>query len=185
MKKNIENKGKTATDALKNEVADKASMSEVRRRVVTMIMIFSNVRLLPVKQFLSILMVTTFSIFIGGCGEEKMSVAALQKSAEKGNVKAQYILGVRYLTGEGIPEDRNKASEWIHKAAEGGYIDAQYNLGVWYYEDKQSYRFVSQSNARAFEWIQKAAKQGDIDAQCLLGEMYHYGEGVPKSCRKW
>jgi TPR repeat protein len=69
-------------------------------------MIFSNVRLLPVKQLLSILMVITFSIFIEGCGEEKMSVAALQKAAEQGNVKAQYILGVRYLSGEGIPKIR-------------------------------------------------------------------------------
>jgi hypothetical protein len=35
MKKSIENKGKTATDTLKNEVAGKAQMPEVRRRVVT------------------------------------------------------------------------------------------------------------------------------------------------------
>lgn len=35
MKKDIENKGKAATGAPKNAVADKASMSEVRRRVVT------------------------------------------------------------------------------------------------------------------------------------------------------
>jgi hypothetical protein len=35
MKKSIKNKGKTATNALKNEIAGKASMPEVRRRVVT------------------------------------------------------------------------------------------------------------------------------------------------------
>jgi hypothetical protein len=35
MNKNIENKGITATDTLKNEVAGKASMPEVRRRMVT------------------------------------------------------------------------------------------------------------------------------------------------------
>jgi hypothetical protein len=35
IKKSIENKGKTATDALKNEVAGKALMPEVRRRVIT------------------------------------------------------------------------------------------------------------------------------------------------------
>jgi hypothetical protein len=35
MMKSIENKGITATKALKNEVAGKASMPEVRRRVVT------------------------------------------------------------------------------------------------------------------------------------------------------
>jgi hypothetical protein len=34
MMKSIENKGITATDTLKNEVADKASMLEVRRRMV-------------------------------------------------------------------------------------------------------------------------------------------------------
>jgi hypothetical protein len=34
MKKSIENKGITATIALKNEVAGKASMPEVQRRVV-------------------------------------------------------------------------------------------------------------------------------------------------------
>jgi hypothetical protein len=35
MKKNIANNGITATATLKNEVAGKASMPEVRRRVVT------------------------------------------------------------------------------------------------------------------------------------------------------
>jgi hypothetical protein len=35
MMKSIENKGITATIALKNEVAGKASMPEVRRRMVT------------------------------------------------------------------------------------------------------------------------------------------------------
>jgi hypothetical protein len=35
MKKSIENKGKTATLALNNEVAGKAQMPEVRRKVVT------------------------------------------------------------------------------------------------------------------------------------------------------
>jgi hypothetical protein len=35
MMESIENKGITATIALKNEVAGKASMPEVRRRVVT------------------------------------------------------------------------------------------------------------------------------------------------------
>jgi hypothetical protein len=35
MMKSIENKGITATDTLKNEVAGKASMPEVRRVVVT------------------------------------------------------------------------------------------------------------------------------------------------------
>jgi hypothetical protein len=33
--KNIENKGQTVTSALKNAVAGKAAMSEVRRRVIT------------------------------------------------------------------------------------------------------------------------------------------------------
>jgi hypothetical protein len=35
MKKSIENRGKTATNALKNEVAGKAQMPEVWRRMVT------------------------------------------------------------------------------------------------------------------------------------------------------
>jgi hypothetical protein len=35
MKKSIENKGQTATLTLKNEVAGKALIPEVRRRVVT------------------------------------------------------------------------------------------------------------------------------------------------------
>jgi hypothetical protein len=35
MKKSVENRGITATVTLKNEVAGKASMPQVRRRVVT------------------------------------------------------------------------------------------------------------------------------------------------------
>jgi TPR repeat protein len=48
----------------------------------------------------------------------------LMPEAEKGNAEAQYAIGYMYYYGEGVVEDKKKATKWIHKAAEAGQKDA-------------------------------------------------------------
>ena len=47
-------------------------------------------------------------------------VAELTANAEKGDVKSQYLLGLRYSKGDELPLDKLKAYMWLHLAAEQG-----------------------------------------------------------------
>ena len=49
-------------------------------------------------------------------------LAGLCASAEAGAASAQYFLGLRYATGEGVPQDDVEAVSWYRKAAEHGHI---------------------------------------------------------------
>ena len=68
---------------------------------------------------------------------------SLKIRAEQGDADAQYILGVMYDNGEGVPQNEQEAMKWWHKAAEQGVAEAQFRIG-WAYdfgdgvtEDKQ------------------------------------------------
>ena len=52
--------------------------------------------------------------------------------AEKGDAKAQTLLGIFYQLGAGVPKDDAEAVKWYRKAADQGYATAQFNLGVIY-----------------------------------------------------
>ncbi|GHT40295.1 hypothetical protein AGMMS49921_01440 [Endomicrobiia bacterium] len=48
-----------------------------------------------------------------------------KKSAEQGNAKAQYNLGLMYDKGEGVKQDYKEAVDWYKKAALQGHSDAR------------------------------------------------------------
>lgn len=56
----------------------------------------------------------------------------IEKLLEKNNAEAQYKLGIRYYTGDGVEKNHSEAVKWFRKAAERGNAEAQYNLGVCY-----------------------------------------------------
>ena len=98
-------------------------------------------------------------------------IDALKEMAEKGEVKAQFHLGVKYEFGLGVTEDDAEAVKWYRKAAEQGDSSAQFMLG-------EKYDFglgVTEDDAEAAKWYRKAAEQGDQGAQYSLGLMYAYG----------
>ena len=53
---------------------------------------------------------------------------------EQENVNAQYMMGLRYDLGSGVPQDYVKAAEWHQKAAEQGHAQAQARLNEMYAE---------------------------------------------------
>ena len=63
-------------------------------------------------------------------GQHDEAVKLFQSLADEGFATAQYILGVCYCNGVGLPKDDVKASELFLKAAGQGNADAQYELGV-------------------------------------------------------
>ena len=51
-------------------------------------------------------------------------------SAEHGNAKAPFNLGVMYYNGEGVPKDYKEAYAWWSVAKSNGHEVAAMNLGV-------------------------------------------------------
>ena len=51
-----------------------------------------------------------------------------KKKAEEGVDYAQYDLGIRYLTGDGVEKDPKVAEQWLKKAAAQGHADAKKKL---------------------------------------------------------
>ena len=101
--------------------------------------------------------------------------------ARQGDAGAQFILGLMYFKGKGVPEDHREAAKWFRKAAEQGDAGAQFNLGVMYFKGEG----VPEDHREAVKWLRKAAEQGYARAQFNLGVR---GEGVLKDYReavKW
>lgn len=90
----------------------------------------------------------------------KKAYELLKPMAKKGNVIAQYNLGVMYETGDGIPQNHKAASKWFRLAAEKGHAKAQNNLGNAYLTGEG----VIQNYQEARKWYQLSADQGHPSA---------------------
>lgn len=67
----------------------------------------------------------------GGVYEE--AVTRDLQLAEEGEAAAQYRLGMRYLTGDGVPQDYGLAMQWFHRAAEQYHTAAMDELANAYH----------------------------------------------------
>ena len=52
----------------------------------------------------------------------------LHKQAEKGHVYAMFNLGIGYMNGYGVNQDKAKAIEWFRRAADKGFAGAKAEL---------------------------------------------------------
>jgi TPR repeat protein len=60
--------------------------------------------------------------------EAKKKLQWQMERAEKGSDPAQYALGMRYLNGDGVEKDLEKAKKWLSEAAKNGNADARKKL---------------------------------------------------------
>jgi hypothetical protein len=103
--------------------------------------------------------------------------APIESESQTGETaQAQYLLGIAYATGQGVPQTYSEAAKWYRKAAEKGLSGAQYDLGLLYAEGHG----VARDYGEAAKWYRKAADQGNAMAQYKLAEVYREGEGVPR-----
>jgi TPR repeat protein len=102
---------------------------------------------------------------------------SVEKRAERGEAKAQYLLGKRYFDLGTYPGDYERAARLIAKAAEQGYAKAQTALGLLY----ENGWGVKKDYNQALKWLRRAADQGFPVAQNELGIMYAKGRGVSRS----
>ena len=87
-----------------------------------------------------------------------------RKSAEQGNLDAQYQLGRMYDSGLGVSINKKEAFKWYSLSAEQGSIDAQYNLGL-------AYRLgigVEQSFTKSLKWYKESALKVIVALNIIL-----------------
>lgn len=65
-------------------------------------------------------------------GLDKLGVDELRKAAEKNNAGAQTLLGIKYMRGDGVQVDNQKAAYWYRRAASQGNAWAQAILAASY-----------------------------------------------------
>jgi hypothetical protein len=110
---------------------------------------------------------------------------ALKARAENGDSDAQYELGLRYYSGDGVAKDDGEAMSWIREAAEQGEPRAEFALGLAYRKGIGMMRDLLTGT----QWISKAAEDGDINAENALSVMYQKGMGGlardPDASDKW
>jgi serine/threonine protein kinase len=114
-------------------------------------------------------------------GRPEESAALLSRSAELGNTTAMVELGEDYSTGEGVPQDENKALSWFRRAAEAGNSSGMLSLGGLYLLGIDG---ADPDEAEAAHWFQKAADRENPAAMYDLATMYESGRGVARSLEK-
>lgn len=112
-----------------------------------------------------------------GCVTTPKHVSRTMEMAERGDVQAQYQLGLNYTNGTGVAQDYSKGAQWFLKAALQGKADAQFMTGVAY----AAGRGVPRDPAIAYEWFDKAANQGHPAALYQKADALANGRGVGKN----
>ncbi len=101
----------------------------------------------------------------------------LTQLATAGNAKAELVVGLKYLDGDGVTVNEADAAKWLERAAEQGLAVAQYRLGTMY----ERGRGVPADTARAVHWYQLAAQAGNRKAMHNLAVAYASGTGTTKN----
>jgi len=94
-----------------------------------------------------------------------------------GSPRAQLILGLKHIKGDGVPADPAEAATWLLRAAYQGEPTAQYWLGMLYARGQG----VPIDPAQAIHWYEAAAQKGNAMAMNELAALYEHGAGVPRS----
>ncbi len=92
----------------------------------------------------------------------------LVKEANSGNALAMHELGIRYILGDGVPADTEKAAYWIGKAAERGLTGACYNFAILLNNGWG----IKWNPFTAYDYFMKAAQNSMPQAEYFIGMMY-------------
>jgi len=136
---------------------------------------------------LAILLATTFPSAADELSDAKQALDArqyrkaiplLQPLAEKGDPRAQHLLGFAYMFGTGIKKWETQAQYWLMKAAAQDYTPAIGLLGRLLLE-------IDRSPSRGLPLIKIAVRRGDPASQAALGGLYLVGyPGIPVDIAK-
>lgn len=85
---------------------------------------------------------------------------AFRETADRDDPTGQWMLGRLYLTGQGVPQDRDKAIDLLHKAADQGQLQAIELLAAIHDSEADG----RTGTAIAAELFERAAANGSVDA---------------------
>lgn len=85
------------------------------------------------------------------------TLAEVRTLAESGDPGAQYELGARYHSGDGVPQSDPEAVKWFTRAAKQGHIVSQAMLGYFYWVGQGVPRDIN----KAYFWSVLARAGGD------------------------
>ena len=88
------------------------------------------------------------------------SVPLLEAGEQQGHLGSKNSLGISYINGRGVLQDKDRGFSLCLEAANEGLANAQYSVGTFYEEGK----VVKQDMGKAMEWYEKAANQGLFEA---------------------
>ncbi|MFQ0815363.1 peptidoglycan-binding protein [Brucella anthropi] len=102
--------------------------------------------------------------------------AALREAAARGDARALFEIGNRYMEGRGVAADFAKAAKWYEISAGQGFAPAQYRLGNFNEKGLGMPRDLD----KAKTWYQLAAQQGNASAMHNLAVLFATGaNGTP------
>ncbi|MCB1822475.1 MAG: sel1 repeat family protein, partial [Candidatus Competibacteraceae bacterium] len=96
--------------------------------------------------------------------------------AKQGDPRAQNMIGLMYLRGQGVMRNPRTATEWLRRAAMQGNVEAQFHLGILYADDPS----IAPSEREASFWLIRSADRGNPEAQYVLATQYATGKGMKR-----
>lgn len=98
----------------------------------------------------------------------------LRPLAENGHPDAQFMLGLMYTDGRGVPADAKQAFQYFLHSAQGGNAQAQHNLAHAY----ENGTGAGKDAGKALHWYQQAAKQGQSKSAAALKRLSGQSEPI-------
>ncbi len=121
------------------------------------------------KMLLGILM-TALPLFVAA--DHDLTDNAFEEAKYEESPRAQYTLGMMYLQGRGVPENKTLALFWLKKSASQNYYLALHRLGRVYLSDE----VIETNSEAAVKYLTMAAQKGYSPSQYLLGILYQTGD---------
>lgn len=129
---------------------------------------------------LCILLVAAFDAQSLFAQAQQVDEKELRDWADRGDADAQFELGLRMITGEGVKKNLAEGVKSIEMAAKQKHLRAQHILGT-LHEDGVG---VKKDLAKAAEWYRTSADLGFALSQHSLAALYEEGKGVKKDPAK-
>ncbi|APE42087.1 hypothetical protein BOO69_00680 [Sulfitobacter alexandrii] len=99
------------------------------------------------------------AVSVSGQTSDAPATTDIEARAEQGQAEAQFALGQRHHTGDGVMQDYAEAAHWFELAAAQGHPDAANLLARYRFEGLG----VEQDRAEALRLFEAAAETGDPD----------------------
>lgn len=129
---------------------------------------------LPAQKALGLLFYNGSNKLLGK--DFRYALKYLEKSAAKGDIESQYLVGSIYADGRGVRRDYTAAFNYFKNAAGRGYGPAQEKLGYFF----QSGLGTKRNAEKSAYWYLAAAENGEEVAQERVSSAFSAGKGVAR-----